>query len=146
MTKLKIADAEVELDLSPEQVSDLLTGGTTANSHLFEHELDDEKHLRDKPGYWRMVEERMVTEQMLREGRDPKEPSFYFDVKRRVIENHKDDTLRRDRQRETKATQTISFTVEELEHLVQHFAMESGPVSRSIFDMAYASMLRAKRS
>lgn len=116
----------------------------TLNGRLLPYELDEEKHLRSKMGYWLMVEERMITEQMIAEGKDSKSQSFYFEVKRRVMENHKNDipfsqqTVRRVENH----TEAIPFTREELERLVEHFGMANDPIAQSIHNHAWAALVR----
>jgi hypothetical protein len=110
----------------------------TLNGKLLEHELEEEKHLRSKMGYWRMVEERMVCKELIAEGHDPKEMGFYFKIKQRVVENHRNDPTLRQQQEAARggsAAPILSaayFTVFELRHLIEHFAMANDPVAQEI--------------
>lgn len=65
----------------------------TLNGRLLEWELPEERHLRNRFGYWHMVEERMVRAQMAAEGITPETERgcFYLLMTQRIMENHKDD-------------------------------------------------------
>jgi hypothetical protein len=105
-----------------------------------EWEREDEKHLRNKFGYWRMVEERMVRAQIKAEGGNPDD---VFEVSRRVFENHKNDPSLREQQEAKRASKLViagievklpgaNFTREELERIAEHFAGANDPVAQSI--------------
>lgn len=109
----------------------------TLNGKLLEHELDEEKHLRGRFGYWRMVEERMICKELIDAGEDPKAMGFYFKIKQRVVENHKNDpTLRQQQEAASAGAPPILsgayFTVIELRHLIEHFEMANDPVAQEI--------------
>lgn len=63
----------------------------TLGGKLLAFEREDEKHLRRKLGYWRMVEDRMVRDQLAAEGVTPDQWGFWSEISRRMVENHKDD-------------------------------------------------------
>ena len=105
-----------------------------------EWERDDEKHLRHKIGYWRMVEERMIRAEMIAEGKNPDHMSFLFEISRRVQENHKNDPTLREQQAARRIViagievrmPNLNLTPEELDFLSEHFDGANDPVALSI--------------
>lgn len=63
----------------------------TLNGRLLAHVRPEDERLRHSFGFWRVIEERMIREEMIAEGLDPKSPAGHFEVQRRVTENHKND-------------------------------------------------------
>lgn len=121
----------------------------TLQGKLLEWEREDQKHLRSRFGYWRMVEERMVRYELEREGHDPNEFGFIFKVSKRITENHRNDPTLREQQAAARAAQGpvtpsehASFTREELERLIEHFGMANDPVTLSIHSKAWAALVR----
>lgn len=62
----------------------------TLNGALYAHEREDEKHLRHRLGYWRMVEEREVREELIAAGHDPN-GEFWRMMELAVMANHVHD-------------------------------------------------------
>lgn len=123
----------------------------TLGGLLYAHEREEEKHLRRCLGYWRMVEERMIRDQLAAEGWHEANPGAWigFEISRRVEANHRNDPTLREMQaarpiavvRSAQAEQR--FTVEEMERLSQHFAGANDPVAQSILAKALASLAGA---
>lgn len=118
----------------------------TLNGVLLAFEVDCEKHLRGKFGYWRMVEERMVRRQIVAEGGNPTDT---LEVSRRIVLNHKDDLLFRERQEAARATlpnnlanEPISFTHEELLELEDRYNGSNTEVGQRIWDKVFANLIR----
>lgn len=63
----------------------------TLNGALYAHEREDEKHLRNKLGYWRMVEERAVREELIAAGYDPRGLEFWRMIELALMANHIND-------------------------------------------------------
>lgn len=83
----------------------------TLNGRLFAYEREDEKHLRGKLGYWRMVEERMVRGEIEAEGGDP---TNIFEISRRITENHKNDPTFREQQEAQRAARPVRIAVPDI--------------------------------
>lgn len=130
----------------------------TLNGRLYAYELEEEKHLRRKFGYWLHVEERMIREQLRAEGRPEADLPGHdlafrklFDERRR--ENHKGDESYRetsqrlqrqwadDERRRFAAGESerrASLSRAELELIVEHFQGANDPVALSLLRKAGA--------
>lgn len=115
----------------------------TLGGLLYAHERPEERHLRRCTGYWQMVEERMIRDQLLADGWPP-EKYIGFEISRRVIENHRSDATYREIGEARAARQPprpdTRFTPEELERLLEHFAGANDPVAQSILAKALAGL------
>jgi hypothetical protein len=115
----------------------------TLGGLLYAYERPEERHLRRRTGYWRMVEERMVRDQLIAEGW-PAEKYMGFEISRRVIANHKNDATYREIGEARAARQPprvdTRFSPEELERLIEHFAGANDPVAQSILAKALAGL------
>lgn len=107
----------------------------TLNGLLLQHERKEEMHLRNKFGYWRMVEKRMLREQLIAEGVTD-ETELHFAIIRRVEQNHKNDITYKESSAAfsagAKVRPSTDFTREELEFLRDHFAMANDPTAVAI--------------
>ena len=110
----------------------------TLRGRLIAFEREDEKHLRQKFGYWRMVEERMIREELLASGVEP----TVFNISKRVEENHASDVPFREQSSRLRANtpivQSNAFTQEELAFLVEHFTGANDPIAQSVLAKALA--------
>lgn len=108
-----------------------------------EWERPEERHLRNKFGYWRMVEKRMIRAQIVAEGGDP---DNVFEVSRRVEQNHKHDLSLREWQalhpvKQGPKTSSAYFTDEELMNLLDRYQGANDPVSQSILAKIRGALL-----
>lgn len=113
----------------------------TLDGLLFAHERPEEKHLRRKLGYWRMVEVRMIRAQIAAEAiTDPLE--VQFETVRRLANNHANDISFRESSRRHSPRDVLEprerFTRKELQFLALHFAGANDPVAYSILVKALA--------
>lgn len=110
----------------------------TLNGKLLEWERSDQKHLRNKFGYWRMVEERMVRAQMVREGKDPDGTEGFFEIQRRIRENHANDEPYRAKKLSIQGIEIelngVQLTPEERAYLRELFEDANNPLARSIYE------------
>jgi hypothetical protein len=106
----------------------------TLDGKLFDYEIEGEKHLRDKLGYWRIVEKRMIlnrliAESIVPEGTKPNDRAAIFLISSEVTKNHAADLsyrqiqdLGRYRRPPSVAKIDVAFTEEELMFLVEQFS------------------------
>lgn len=110
----------------------------TLKGRLLAYERPEEKHLRRKTGYWRMVENRMVRQQLIDEGHDPDHIGFIFKVSNRVSQNHANDATYREisasllRAAGPAPANLGPFTQEQMFFLAEHFAFANDPVAQDI--------------
>lgn len=114
----------------------------TLGGRLYAFERPNEKHLRRCTGYWQMVEERMIRDQLTAEGW---RGYMGTEISRRVIHNHRNDATYSEicearRAAAPAATPSGHLTPEEMERLVEHFAGANDPVAQSILAKALASL------
>jgi len=90
----------------------------TLNGKLLAWERPEDRHLRNKIGYWRMVEERMIRAELEAEGwtgGDWKDGRYIgFEISRRVMENHKNDPTLREMQEAARAAQPVTIRVPDI--------------------------------
>lgn len=125
----------------------------TLDGRLLAYEHADQKHLRDRLGYWQAVEKRMIRAQLAAEGWDPKGHAFEFEVSARQITNHAGDPSMRERQEAWRAAlpflghapPSSALTPQEWEFLAAHFQGANHPLAQSILAKALAASAPSPR-
>lgn len=112
----------------------------TLNGRLLEYENADELHFRNKLGYWRMVEDRMITKKLVGLGYDPTNFSFQFLMAREREGNHANDVP-------MSASPCVSgmsseFTRSELEYMADMFRDANSPEAQAIYEKVISRLNR----
>lgn len=118
----------------------------TLGGLLYAHERPEDIQHRGKFGYWRMIEKRMIRDQLVAEGWDADDWRIHFEIAARVTANHRNDPSLREMQaarpmaRSAPSAPSARFSDEELERLAEHFAGANDPVAQSILAKAMAGL------
>lgn len=114
----------------------LMHPNDTLNGKLFEFEIEEEKHLRGNFGYWRMVEDRMIREKLIKQGHDPADRGFLFLVSREREANHANDVPYRASVITKVKSDKAAFNAAELEYMADMFRDANHPLAQSIYEKA----------
>lgn len=122
----------------------------TLNGRLLAHEKPEERELRGKLGYWRMVEERMIRAELAKEGVEPT-PDI---IRQRVAANHRNDMSYRDYQEKVlfprwraqsrarfeagETQREVPFTRPQLELILERFTGANDPEGQAIAEKVAA--------
>lgn len=97
----------------------------TLNGELLAWEREDQKHLRGKLGYWRLVEERMVTARLRDRGVQP----TYHAIHAEIAANHRNDTTHAQRSQIRAQSQAMWQQARAVEDQAKREAIEAAVVA-----------------